>query len=155
MHERKERKTGRMPMFKTVIQQWSLKATAEKHNILVARIDSCVICRLLDDPYFSINYKYSLWAHSFKEACRIDLLTPVSGRAGQLRLVCTMYVWGRLSRISRVHKNRWLEWEHVTPIKAISLVKITEPHLKIEHLVTCLATVTYACAVCVTIWYCR
>ena len=56
----------------------------------------------------------------------------------------------------REHKNKQLEKECVTPIEAHSPVKIIELHvLKIEHPVTCLATMAYvyvACTIRVTIF---
>ena len=49
----------------------------------------------------------------------------------------------------REHKNKQLEKECVTPIEAHSLVKIIELHvLKLEHPVTCLATMGYVYAAC-------
>ena len=48
-----------------------------------------------------------------------------------------------------MHKNNQLEKECVTPIEAHSPVKIIELHvLKIEHPVTCLATMSYVYAAC-------
>ena len=46
--------------------------------------------------------------------------------------------------IPRLHKNRWLEQEHVTPIETRSQVKV----LIIQLLVTCLATMAYGYVAC-------
>ena len=53
---------------------------------------------------------------------------------------------------TRAHKNGWLEQECITPIEARTPVKI----IKIEHMITCLATMAYvyaaACTIPVTIF---